>query len=152
MLHVSTYMNKFCYYVTVTSFFASVIKFLVVVSLVFVFAMFTLSVLDEDMYYAVKGQINYSVKLTKAKLPKEFVKYWDHFLLIFVTTTTRFAVYIINMILFIISKIQLYYSVITTDETVQQWLDSIRSGWHIVWIWTSETYRTVVSNLAGVTK
>lgn len=136
----------------VTSFFASMIKFLVIASLIFVFAMFTLSVLDENLYYVVRGRINHSVKLTKAKLPKGFVEIWDHFLVIITNTATRFAKHTVDMALFVVSKVQLYYSIITTNEAVQHWLDSIRSGWHIVWIWISETYRTVVSNLTGVTK
>lgn len=136
----------------VTYFFASLIKFLVITSLVCVFAMFTLSVLDEDMYYTVKGRINRSVKLTKAKLPKEYVKFWDQFLVIIANAATRFAAHTIDMSFFVLSKVQIYYSVITTDETIQQWLESIKSGWHILWIWTSEMYRTVVTSLTGVAK
>lgn len=136
----------------VASFFTSMIKFLLIASLVFVFAMFTLSVLDEDMYYAVKTRINNSVKLTKAKLPQEYVRVWDNFLVVVTNAATRFAVHTIDVIFFIVSKVQLYYSIITTDETLQQWLDSIKSGWHIVWIWTSEMYRTVISSLTDVAK
>lgn len=148
--HISSKKPSFT--AKVTSFIASMIKFLVITSLVFVFAMFTLSILDEGMYYAVKERISRSLKVTKAKLPKEFVQFWNNFLAIVANTTTRFAVHSVDIALFIVSKVQLYYSVITTDETIQQWLDSIRSGWHIVWIWTSEKYRTVVSDLTGVSK
>lgn len=139
-------------FTTVAYFFASLIKFLVITSLVCVFAMFTLSVLDEDMYNTIKGRINHSVKLTKAKLPKDFVKFWDQFLVITANAATRFAAHTIDMSFFVLSKVQVYYSVITTDETIQQWLESIKSGWHILWIWMGEMYRTVVTSLTGVAK
>ncbi|XP_046673665.1 leucine-rich repeat-containing protein 59 [Homalodisca vitripennis] len=115
-------------------------KFLVMSSLIVVLCGFLLSLLDEDLYMVLRKKVTDWIQ---KNVPRHYLRHWDHGILVTKRAMENWSGQLIAICVYGFGRLQEYYGIISSDETVQQYLESIKSGWHITWIWLSETYASL---------
>lgn len=96
-----------------------------------------LSLLDEDLYISTK---NKAAVFIQSNVPKPYLKKWNYGVLLTQRTVENWSAQTIAISVHSYNKVHDYFVTISNDETVQQYLESAKSWWHIFWIWVSEAY------------
>lgn len=128
---------KTLYYFSVGRFLRTLFKFVVMSTLLVVFCGFMLSLLDEDLYTSSKAKVG---EFIQSNIPKPYWKKWNQGVSVTHTTVQDWSVRTITISIHSYDTVYDYFVTISNDETVQQYLESVKSGWHILWIWVSEAY------------
>lgn len=104
-----------------------------------------LSLLDDNAYKLAQTKLNIVVQATRQRLPVPVVKQLDIYLAYIknlnVVVLRRFQTFCVTAF----ERLQEAYVSVSFDENFLYFINSISSGWHIVWIKICELYRTVTS-------
>lgn len=122
----------------------SLVKFIVMSTLLVLFCGFLLSLIDEDLYASLQKK---GSGLLRSNIPKQYLKLWDNGLLTSKKAITSWSNNVVSVSVVWFNRIQDNLIAMSSSEVVQQYLESIQSGWHILWIYVSDTYTTVSSEL-----
>lgn len=128
---------KTFYYFSVGRFLRTLFKFVMMSTLLVVFCGFMLSLLDEDLYTSSKAKVGVFIQ---SNVPKPYLKKWNQGVSLTHRTIENWAAQTIAISVHSYNRAHDYFVTISNDETVQQYLESVKSGWHIFWIWVSEAY------------
>lgn len=115
-------------------------KFVVMSTLLVIFCSFVLSLLDEDLYNSCKEKVGVFIQ---SNVPKSYLKKWNQGVSLTHRTIENWSAQTIAISVHSYNKAHDYFVTISNDETVQQYLESVKNGWHIFWIWVSEAYVSV---------
>lgn len=115
-------------------------KFVVMSTLLVIFCSFVLSLLDEDLYNSCKEKVGVFIQ---SNVPKQYLKKWNQGVSLTHRTIENWSAQTIAISVHSYNKAHDYFVTISNDETVQQYLESFKNGWHIFWIWVSEAYVSV---------
>lgn len=79
----------------------------------------------------------------QSNVPKPYLKKWNQGVSLTHRTIENWSAQTIAISVHSYNKAHDYFVTISNDETVQQYLESVKNGWHIFWIWVSEAYVSV---------